>query len=145
MNEAEAVRDARGAIYAALRAAGPSGHPARQALAADLALRLARHGHIAEVRFSVAPGTPLDAIKVRPSRRAGGVDYVQLYASPETVMFGDGDPLEKCRVTDIRNWTCEAWARKNGRLLAEDRCMRIEEVFCGVSQPTTAWRRDPLA
>jgi hypothetical protein len=56
--------DAPSAIYAALRAAGPSGHPARQTLAAKVALRLAEQGHVTEVSFSVAPGTPPEAIRV---------------------------------------------------------------------------------
>jgi hypothetical protein len=56
--------DASSAIYAALREAGPIGHPARQTLAARLALRLAEQRHVTEVRFTVAPGTPLEAIRL---------------------------------------------------------------------------------
>jgi hypothetical protein len=55
--------DPRAAIYAALRAAGPPRHPARLALVAQLAFRLARQGHVIEVTFRVADGTPHEAIR----------------------------------------------------------------------------------
>jgi hypothetical protein len=52
--------DAPSAIKSAIRAAGADRH----ILVADLALRLARLRHVTEVRFNVAPGTPLDAIRL---------------------------------------------------------------------------------
>lgn len=56
--------DAPSAVGAAIRATGPIGCPARQTLVAGLALRLAAQGHVTEVRFNVAPGTPLEAIRL---------------------------------------------------------------------------------
>jgi hypothetical protein len=55
--------DAQAAIYAALRASGPPASAARQTLAARLALRLAEQGYVINVGFTVADGTPFDAIR----------------------------------------------------------------------------------
>jgi hypothetical protein len=52
--------DAPSAIKAAIRAAGPGRH----IFVADLALRLARLAHVTEVRFNIAPGTSLEAIRL---------------------------------------------------------------------------------
>ena len=130
------MNEARAAISAALRAAGPRRH----ILLADFALRLARLGHVTEVRVSVAGGTPLDAIRsalaelpVPPEAVPNAVtapsppDPENAQHGADDAQGGDGgsDALEPLLRRDRACPEC-------GRDLRQDGRQARSRVFCSV-------------
>jgi len=123
------MNEARAAISAALRAAGPRRH----ILLADFALRLARLGHVTEVRVSVAGGTPLDAIRIALAEPAVPPEAAEAAPGETTpagaigVRGGNGgsDPLQPL---PKRNRACP----ECGRDLRQDGRQAKRRVFCSV-------------
>ena len=125
---AEVEWDPRAAIYAALRIAGPPGSPARLAMTAQLAFQLAPLGHLREVTFYVAPGTPLDAIRSALAEVA-----LPQPGTPETAPE-PSDALQEHRKESSANSSVrEACAGHSGEgLEGREECPPGETRLCGV-------------